>query len=186
MNVAAPRESDGERPTGPLVVRVTYDTVWHLGSATRAVRDGFWGVGKLIRSGPEAVVRCSRSIGRRILGGEPRRAEQEVPPPRDGIRSIIVEELGRLQASTGGMTLLDLEKRLRCMAETVEALQKRINKLAARGPVSEADVWKEMNSLESAESLTKDERALLVGVFRRNIALQKGTLTGEAGGNPQP
>jgi len=138
-------------------------------------------MGKWLRGRPEALARYSRAIGRRILGRETRPPEHEASIPREGIRSIIIEELGRLQAKDGGITLLDLEKRLRRMAETLEALQRRIDGLGPRKTVSEADVWKEMDSLESAETLTKDERAMLVEIFRQNLALQKRTLVGEVG-----
>jgi hypothetical protein len=84
----------------------------------------------------------------------------------------------RLQMGTKGLSLLELEKRLRFMADTIEALQKRIGELSARGPVSEGDVWKEMSSLESADCLSNDEQALLVGIFRRNMALQKPQAAG--------
>ena len=171
-----------EHPTVPLVARVTYDTAWHLGSATRTARDGFWNVGKLIREAPGALLRCPQTIGRRIRGASPGRAEERSLPAREDIRSIVIEEMARLQVATKGLTLLDLEKRLRRMADTIESLQKRINELGTRGPVSEADVWKEMNSLESADSLTNDERTLLVGVFRRNMALQKPEVAGVSEG----
>jgi hypothetical protein len=180
MQTATSRKNSDEGPAGGALARVTYDTAWHLGSATRSVRDGFWGMGRLIRGAPEAVVRCSRALGRRILGGDSRPADGETLPPRAGIRSIIIDERRRRQTGTGGMTLLELEQRLRSMAATVEALQQRMAVLSARGPVSEADVWTEMNALESADALTGDERTLLVGVFRRNMALQKPTSPTEA------
>ena len=55
-----------------------------------------------------------------------------------------------------------------------------ISSLSARGPISEADIWEAVRSLEAAESLTNDERAILVNVFRQNIALQKPELIGAA------
>ena len=99
---------------------------------------------------------------------------------REEIRSIIIEEMARLQPAEGKVTLLELEKRMRFMAEAIEALQNKIVELSARGPVSEADMWEAMGSLEAAEFLTRDERAMLVNVFRQNIALQKPELVGAA------
>ena len=162
-----------ERPPDGLVTRLTQDTARRLGSATRTTQDGFGEIGKLITGSPGFFVRFSRAIGRRMRGGNGRPAKEELLLTREGIRSIITEELTRWPTVAGGTSLSDLEKRLRCMAETIEALQRRLNELSTHGLVSEADVWKEMNSLESAGSLTNDERALLVGVFRRNMALQK-------------
>jgi len=37
-------------------------------------------------------------------------------------------------------------------------------------------MWEAVGSLEAAESLTDDERAILVNVFRQNIQLQKPKL----------
>ena len=99
---------------------------------------------------------------------------------RKEIRSIVIEEPARLQHTERKITLPELEKRLRLMAETILALQERINEPSARGPISEADMWEAVGSLEAAESLTDDERAILVNVFRQNIALQKPKLVGVA------
>jgi hypothetical protein len=105
-------------------------------------------------------------------------AGNESLPARESIRAVVVEEMMRLQMGTKGLSLLALERRLRFMADMIEALQERIGELSARGPVSEGDVWKEMSSLESADSLNNDERALLVDIFRRNMALQKPQTAG--------
>jgi len=111
---------------------------------------------------------------------QPSASKAEPLSTREEIRSIIVEELARLQAPEGKAAILNLEKRVRFMAETIEALQNRIVELSARGPVSEADMWEAVDSLEAAESLTDDERAILVNVFRQNITLQKPELVGVA------
>jgi len=78
------------------------------------------------------------------------------------------------------LTRTKLEERLQIMAQTILALQERINELSARGPISEADMWEAVDSLKAAESLTNDERAVLVRVFRQNVALQKPELVGAA------
>ena len=109
---------------------------------------------------------------------QPSASKAEPLSTREEIRSIIVEELTRLQAAEGKAAILNLEKRVRFMAETIEALQHKIVELSARGPVSEADMWEAVGSLEAAESLTDDERAILVNVFRQNITLQKPELVG--------
>jgi len=99
---------------------------------------------------------------------------------KERIRSIVTEELIRLVGKETELTRTKLEERLQVMAETILALQERINELSARGPISEADMWEAVDSLKAAESLTNDERAVLVKVFRQNVALQKPELVGAA------
>jgi len=111
---------------------------------------------------------------------QPSNSTGEALSTREAIRSIVIEELARLQNAEGKVTLLGLEKRVQLMAEAIEALQNKIAEMSIRGPVSETDMWEAMGSLEAAELLTNDERAMLVNVFRQNIALQKPELVGVA------
>ena len=98
---------------------------------------------------------------------------------REKIRSIVIEELTCLAGKEIELTGTKLEERLQVMAETILALQEKINELGARGPITEADMWEAVRSLEAAESLTNEERVILVNVFRQNIALQKPELVGD-------
>ena len=111
---------------------------------------------------------------------QPSTSTGEALSTREAIRSIVIEELARLQNADGKVTLLGLEKRVQLMAKAIEALQNKIAEMSIRGPVSETDMWEAMGSLEAAELLTNDERAMLVNVFRQNIALQKPELVGVA------
>ena len=97
--------------------------------------------------------------------------------PSAKVRPIVTEELIRL---LGAENLAEekLEQRLQVMAETILALQERIDELVARGHISETDMLDAMDSLKTARSLTNDEKAVLVNVFRQNIALQKPELIG--------
>jgi hypothetical protein len=97
--------------------------------------------------------------------------------PASNVRNIVTEELIRLMGSEG-IEKEKLEQRLHVMAETIVALQKRIDELVARGYISETDVLNAMDSLETANSLSSDEKAVLINVFRQNIALQKPELVG--------
>jgi len=99
--------------------------------------------------------------------------------PRAKVRNIVTEELIRLMEAEG-LAEEKLEQRLQVMAETIVALQKKIDELVARGHISETDVLDAMDSLKTARSLTNDEKAVLVNVFRQNIALQKPELVGTA------
>lgn len=97
--------------------------------------------------------------------------------PRSNVRNIVTEELIRLMGDEG-LAGEKLEQRLQVMAETIVVLQKRIDELVAQGYVSETDVLNAMDSLETANSLSSDEKAVLVNVFRQNIAIQKPELVG--------
>lgn len=99
--------------------------------------------------------------------------------PSAKVRTIVTEELIRLLGAEG-LAEEKLEQRLQVMAETILALQERIDELVARGHISETDMLDAMNSLKTARSLTNDEKAVLVNVFRQNIALQKPELVGTA------
>ncbi len=97
--------------------------------------------------------------------------------PGSNVRNMVTEELMRLMGGEG-LVKEELEQRLQVMAETIVALQERIDELIAQGYVSETDVLGAMDSLEAARSLSNDEKAVLVNVFRQNIALQKPELVG--------
>jgi hypothetical protein len=99
--------------------------------------------------------------------------------PSTKVRTIVTEELIRLLGAEG-LAEEKLEQRLQVMAETILALQERIDELVARGHISETDMLDAMDSLKTARSLTNDEKAVLVNVFRQNIALQKPELVGTA------
>ena len=151
------------------VVRATYSVIHSLGGVVGVS----WGLarsmGRFIGTSSKILTRFSRA------GKRPTR-QKESSWTRERIRSIVIDELTRLMAGEAELTGTKLEERLQVMAETILALQKRINELSVRGPVSETDMWEAMSSLKAAESLTDDERAILVTVFRQNIAIQKPDL----------
>lgn len=99
--------------------------------------------------------------------------------PSAKVRTIVTKELIRLLGAEG-LAEEKLEQRLQVMAETILALQERIDELVARGHISVTDMLDAMDSLKTARSLTNDEKAVLVNVFRQNIALQKPELVGTA------
>jgi len=101
--------------------------------------------------------------------------------PDARVRTIVTEELIRL---IGQEELVDAKfaQRLQVMAETILALQERLDELTIQGRISEADVLDTMNTLKAADSLSNDERIVLANVFRQNIALQKPELVETAVG----
>jgi hypothetical protein len=89
------------------------------------------------------------------------------------IRSVVSEKLTRLLYKEAEFALSKLGERLQVITQASLALEEKIKQLAARGPVSEADLWKAMDSLEAAKSLTDDEKALLVNIFAQITKTQK-------------
>jgi len=138
-------------------------------SLTNFCRNFACGMGKLIGGSLYILASVPKSLRKSVAKLRPQSS-------RERIRSIVTEELIRLVGKETELTRTKLEERLQVMAETILALQERINELSARGPISEADMWEAVGSLEAAESLTDDERAILVNVFRQNIELQKPKL----------
>ena len=84
---------------------------------------------------------------------------------------------------TEAHTEASLERRLQVMAEAILALQKRLDELVTGGHISGRDVLEAMASLKVADSLTDNEKTVLVNVFRQNIALQKPKIVNTAAGN---
>lgn len=129
----------------------------------------------------------------RLLRDDPSFAEEErdyvadlpQPPTRKGkslstreeIRSVVIEELSRLQTAGGKaggkVALPKLEKRVQFMAETIEAIQNKISELSARGLPRETLVSAAIDSVEDVEFLGDEERAVLASIFRQNLAVQK-------------
>ena len=101
--------------------------------------------------------------------------------PSANIRAIVTEELMRFMAQKEP-TEEKLEQRLKIMAETILALQERLDEMVTHGRISETDMLEAMDSIKTADSLTNDERAVLINVFRQNIELQKPELVETAVG----
>ncbi|MHC4546277.1 MAG: hypothetical protein ACYSYL_17490 [Planctomycetota bacterium] len=95
---------------------------------------------------------------------------------RKKIRTIVLEELARSQGADQKITLAELEERLRLMADTIEAIQKRILELSGRGLEHEALVSAAMASVENVSLLNEEERVILTNIFRQNVAIQKPEL----------
>ena len=97
--------------------------------------------------------------------------------PSAKVRTVVAEELTRLMG-TEELAEDKLERRLKVMAETILALQERLDEMVAGGHISQTDMLEAMDSIKTTDSLTNDERTVLVNVFRQNIALQKPELVG--------
>lgn len=140
---------------------------------TDACYDFARGVGTFIGGSVKTVTSIGRAVSESVSRLRPL-------PSIEKIRNVVITELQRLRGKEVGLSESKLEERLQIMAETILALQNRINELGARGPVSEAAVLEAMSSVKVTESLNDNERLLLVNVFRRNMSLQKPELVDAA------
>ncbi len=138
------------------------------------------GIGTLV--GRTCKVLCwPCSVLRNAMGKRKDKRQSAFPVTK--IRAMINEELTRLMGSTERLTAEELEHRFRVMTETMQALQERLDRMVAEGHISETDVLKTMDSLGTADSLTGEEKMVLVHIFRQNVALQKPELVGIASGS---
>jgi len=160
-----------------IVVRATFSTMRSVGSVVGTSCSLAKGIGKSIGRSYKVLAGVSSKMLPRFSSRtkQPTQKAKSVSS-RENIRSVVIEELARLHSTDGKFSLPKLEKRLQVMAETILALQEKINELSSCGPISEAEMFKEIGSLETAEFLTDEERALLINVFRQNIAIQKPDL----------
>ncbi len=137
------------------------------------------GMGKIIGGSFSLFGSAQKAVKQSTVKLRPRQ-------PKKTSQSLTMQELMRLVHQEAELTQTKLEHRLEIMAETIQALEKKIAELGVRGPVTEADMWQAMASLKSAQSLSGDEKTLLAGVFRDNIAIQKPELVAAGDESARP
>ncbi len=126
-------------------------------------------MGKFIGGGFYVLVSVRKALGESMGKLRPLSSKKK-------IRTIVIEELARSQGAEQRITLAELEERLRLMADTIEAIQKRILELSGRGLEHEALVSAAMASVENVSLLNEEERVILTNIFRQNVAIQKPEL----------
>jgi hypothetical protein len=142
-------------------------------SFTNVCRYFACGMGKFVGGSFSALVSVRKAL--RELMGKLRPLSS-----KKKIRTIVLEELARSQGAEQRITLAELEERLRLMADTIEAIQKRILELSGRGLEHEALISAAMASVENVSLLNDEERAILTNIFRQNVAIQKPELVANA------
>ncbi|MHC4172429.1 MAG: hypothetical protein ACYTBX_01130 [Planctomycetota bacterium] len=135
------------------------------------------GLGKFVGASHNVLVRVGKAPRNALRRSEGKLRSMST---KEKVQSIVIEELMRLVSREAELTRAKLEERLQIMAETILALQERINELSPHGLIGEADMREAVDSLKAAESLNDDERAVLVRIFRQNVTLQKPELVGAA------
>lgn len=142
-------------------------------SFTNVCRNFACGMGKFVGGSFGALVSVRKALGESMGKLRPLSSKKK-------IRTIVIEELARSQGAEQRITLAELEERLWLMADTIEAIQKRILELSGRGLEREALVSAAMASVENVGLLNDEERVILTNIFRQNVAIQKPELVDNA------
>ena len=127
------------------------------------------GMGRFIGGSFGVLVSARKALGGSIGRLRPMSSRKK-------IRTIVLEELARSQGADQKVILSQLEERLQLMADTIEAIQKRILELSGQGLEHEALVSAAMASVENVSLLNEEERAILTNIFRQNLEIQKPEL----------
>ena len=133
------------------------------------------GVGKLVGGTRKVLFWPCSTLGKAI-------EKRRYVSPCARVQTAVTEELMRVEVPQAPAKA-DFEQRFEIMAQAILALQKRLDELVVSGHISGRDVLEAMASLKVADSLTDDEKTVLVNIFRQNIALQKPKLVNTAAGN---
>ena len=88
------------------------------------------------------------------------------------MRNAVFEKLSRTLYKQAEFMMGKVSERMEAIDEVARPFYEKVNALSARGPVSEANLWRALNSIEAAKNLSEEEKALLVNLF--------GTIFGSA------
>ncbi|MBF0122925.1 MAG: hypothetical protein HQL21_05915 [Candidatus Omnitrophica bacterium] len=95
---------------------------------------------------------------------------------RADIYKIISEQLPRENAEQQELTLQEYDRRMKAMAEAVRALQEKIAELQLSGHLNARTMSQAVNSIQSDDHFSADERNILATILKQNIVLQKPEL----------
>jgi len=91
----------------------------------------------------------------------------------DKIRNAIFEKLSRTLYKQAEFMMGKISERMEIIDDVARPFYEKINALAARGPVSESQLWGVMNSIKAAGDLSDEEKVLLVNIFGQIVGAQK-------------
>lgn len=89
------------------------------------------------------------------------------------IQNAIYKKLTNTLYKQAEFMMGKISERMEVIDEVARPFYEKINALAAHGPVSEAQLWEAMNSIEAAKNLTEEEKVLLVNIFGKIIGAAK-------------
>ncbi len=89
------------------------------------------------------------------------------------IRNAIFEKLTRTLYKQAEFMMGKISERMEVIDEVAGPFYEKINELSTYGPVTERQLWQVLNSIEAAEKLSEEEKALLVAIFGQIVGVQK-------------
>ncbi|MHC4728881.1 MAG: hypothetical protein ACYS17_16815 [Planctomycetota bacterium] len=146
-------------------------------NSTELCRNFVCGVGKFFGESLNVMSTVRKAVGKSARKSVGILGTLRPQPSKNRIRSVVMEELARLQNTSN---LAELEERLQLLADTIEAIQKRMLELSGRGLGHEALVSAAMASVENVNRLNSEEKVILTNIFRQNVAIQKPELVDTA------
>jgi hypothetical protein len=165
------------------VVRAAYGTMRSLGGVVgtscclvKGVRRSIGASCRMLTGGTSKILALFSRAPKQSI------QKEQSSTAREQIRSVVIEELARSQGAEQKTALAELEERLQLMADTVEAIQKKILELSGHGLEHEALVSTAMASVENVGLLNHEEKVILTNIFRQNVAIQKPELVKTAVG----
>jgi len=109
---------------------------------------------------------------RNVLSSAQKKLKESTNLP-EKFRNAIFEKLTRTLYKQAKFVMTKLSERIEVIDAVAQPFYEKINALSARGPVSEAQLWEAMNSIEEAKNLTEEEKVLLVNIFGKIIGAAK-------------
>ncbi len=89
------------------------------------------------------------------------------------VRNAVFKKLSETLYKQAELMMGKISERMEVIDEVARPFYEKVNALIARGPVSEAQLWDAMNSIEASKNLTENEKVLLVTIFGQITGVQK-------------
>jgi hypothetical protein len=89
------------------------------------------------------------------------------------IRNAIFEKLTRTLYKQAEFMMGKISERMEVIDKVAGPFYEKVNELKTYSPVTERQLWQVLNSIEGAEELTEEEKALLVAMFGQIVGVQK-------------
>ena len=83
------------------------------------------------------------------------------------------EKLTRMLYKQAEFMMGKVTERMQVIDAVAQPFYEKINKLSSRGPVSENQLWEQLNSIKGSEKLSEEEKTLLVGIFGQIAGVHK-------------
>jgi hypothetical protein len=91
----------------------------------------------------------------------------------DKVRNAIFKKLSETLYRQAELMMGKISQRMEVIDEVARPFYEKVNALIARGPVTEAQLWDAMNSIEASKNLSEEEKLLLVTIFGQIAGVKK-------------